>query len=100
MAKKKEGAQSETGNSGTSGTPETLETPEQSVETEEKNVQPETVDVTVRSPFVDRYDRNIHYSKGDVLRFERERALDVVKRGLADFLTDNPNENGQAGEKK
>jgi hypothetical protein len=66
-------------------------------------VKPENgVEIVVRSTFMDKYDHKKQYKPGDVLRFEEARALDVVKRGLADFVKNdssknkNPNEDGQA----
>lgn len=51
--------------------------------TEEKEGK---VTIKVTEDFLDKFDNAIRYETGIVLEFDAERAEDVVKRGLAEFI--------------
>lgn len=51
--------------------------------TEEKEGK---VTIKVTEDFLDKFDNAIRYETGAVLEFDAERAEDVVKRGLAEFV--------------
>ncbi|PJI27576.1 hypothetical protein [Prevotella intermedia] len=51
--------------------------------TEEKEGK---VTIKVTEDFLDKFDNAIRYETGKVLEFDAERAEDVVKRGLAEFV--------------
>lgn len=51
--------------------------------TEEKEGK---VTIKVTEDFLDKFDNAIRYETGIVLEFDAERAEDVVKRGLAEFV--------------
>ena len=51
--------------------------------TEEKEGK---VTIKVTEDFLDKFDNAIRYEAGTVLEFDAERAEDVVKSGLAEFV--------------
>lgn len=48
--------------------------------------------VKVKQVFRDKFNKAVRYEVGQVLDFEEERAADLVKRNLAEFVVPTPTE--------